>query len=678
MHTSVFKKTLLSLAAVSLATNLASAQGDSLKTDLVSYWPLDEIQGNKTPDLASGFDFILKNVGAADQVTGKFGMAFNFKKVNKGHLVRNHEPADDLPAMKHESFTLAYWVKANAAGQSDLRFFSEGSDLPNNGTPLFTMGTRPGPDTNAVDVFIRDTNGFGTTGHLATTATPNDGLDWHHVAFVQTAQPDGSATRQVYIDGTLDPIAIPNKPSGFVHNMDTTSIAAVVRTSDVAHADCEIDEVVIWKRALNQAELDDLIANGMPDLDEQLEDLQINSFAPEFRSVATGDQVKITWDATKDATLSIDQGIGDVTAASQFGVGSATATINEETTFTLTASRDGEPSVTATLTVTPINGVSSGWNWIEDFNDLPSGPLQSQGSWLTADGSWDVTTIGDTQALISTAGTDLTGRTIETHAIQENTSRTLFFRFCYSDAEADLPITAKVGIGEKAIRFAGDWNTNIGTYVTFVREAGGELRMEAIDGIGGPVSDSGVTFMPNASYDVWIDVQNVPLTETDTFSVHIAPTGGARQTVFDNFSSDREPQEVFLLGFPRPIIDTVFVTTTNATDLSTQAIAFDDFYISDADSTLATVPVAPGFGKVPVSPLAITNISYDPATSQLSLTWDSQANTSYRIVASTDLTAESWSEIQDGIATQGASTTESLVLNLGQTFEKLFFRIEVE
>lgn len=677
MHTHISKHSLLTIAALTITTHFAAAQGDTLKDDLVSYWPLDEIQGNKTPDLASGFDFVIKNLSATDQITGKFGMAFNFKKVNKAHLVRTHDPADDLPAMKNESFTLAYWVRATASGQSDLRVFSEGSNLTNNGTPLFTMGTVPGGSSNSVDVFIRDT-GFPVVNHLPTGATPLDGLDWHHVAFVQTAQPDTTATRQVYVDGVLDSIAIPAKPAGFTHNMNTTSIAAVVRTSDVAHVDGDIDEVAIWKRALTQAELDDLILNGMPDLVDQVEDLAINSFAPEFRKVVTGDQAKIIWDATKDATLVIDQGIGDVTATSEFGVGSTMVTITEETTFTLTASRGAEAPVTTSITITPIDGVNSGWNWIEDFSDLTLGNLASQGSWLTAEGSWEVTTVGNTQALITTAGGDLTGRTIDTHAVQEDSTRTLFFRFCLSGEEADLPFATKVGFTEKAIRFVGDWNTNVGTYVSLIRDAGGDLRLEAIDGIEGPVTDSGIIFEPDTSYDVWIDVHNVPLTETDTFSVHVAPTGGARQTVFDDFSSDREPGEVFLLGFPRPIIDTIFLTTSNATDLSTQAIAFDDFYISDAGSSPASAPVAPGFGKILPGELAITDMSYDPVTQQLSLTWDSQANTSYRIVASTDLAEDSWSEIQDDITTEGASTTESLTLNLGQTFEKLFFRIEVE
>ena len=36
-----------------------------------------------------------------DVITGKFGSALNFKKVDQAHLVRVHDAGDDLPANKH-------------------------------------------------------------------------------------------------------------------------------------------------------------------------------------------------------------------------------------------------------------------------------------------------------------------------------------------------------------------------------------------------------------------------------------------------------------------------------------------------------------------------------------------------------------------------------------------------
>lgn len=676
-HTHTFKhfqRFLLPLASLSLLTQLSYGQGDSLKTDLVSYWPLDEVQGNKTPDLASGFDFILSGLDASDLIPGQFGMGFKLQKINKAHLFRNHDAGDDLPAFKNPSFTISYWARVNATGQSDLRTYSEGSNLPNNGNPLFTMGTVPGGANNSVDVYIRN-NPTPVLNHTPTGATPFDGVDWHHIVFVQTDQPDNSATRQVYIDGVLDSIAIPDKEAGFVYGMDTTSIGAVVRTNDVAHVDGDVDEVAIWKRALTEAEIIDLRDNGIPDLDEQLEDLKINGFSPEFRKVVTGDQVRLLWDATKDATLSISPDVGDVTGISDFGVGNTLVTITEETTYTLTASRDGEPSVTATLTVTPITGVASGWNWIEDFDAYPAGPIETKGSWNSPSGSWDVATVGATQAIITTDGNDLTGRFLETHGIAENSSRTLFFRFCLSDQELDFPFTIKTGLSEKGFRFVNDWTENIGTYVTLARDGGGALRMEAINGIGGVAVDSGFPFDQNRSYDVWIDIVNKPLTETDTFSVHVAPTGGGRTTVFDNFDSDRSPDEIFLLGFPRAPIDSVFLVTTTTTGDASQAMAFDDFYMSPAGTFLSTAPVSSGLGKAEDGPPVITSISYNPATEEVAIDWKSAPNLTYGIYYSETLEDESWFESDDSIASQGLSTS----ITLDETFAQstLFFQVRV-
>ncbi|MDB4570676.1 LamG domain-containing protein, partial [Akkermansiaceae bacterium] len=658
-------------ASLSLLTQLSYGQGDTLKDDLVSYWPLDEVQGNKTPDLASGFDLVLQNMDASNLVSGQAGMGFSFDSSLREHLVRTHDPADDLPAIKNDSFTIAFWTKTTGTGQSDLRLFSEGSST--NGNPLFTMGTVPGGGTS-LDVFIRE-NGSFNVNHVPTVAAPLDGAEWHHVAFVQELQPDGTATRQVYVDGVLDAIVIPNKEANFQYTQNITSFGGVVRDSDVAHVTGELDEIAIWKRALIPDEITDLIANGMPSLDDQVEELAIGEFFPEFGTVVSGDQVKLIWDATKDATLSISPDVGDVTAVSDFGVGSTLVTVNEETTYTLTASRDGEPAVTATLTVTPISGVATGWNWIEDFDTYPAGALVTQGNWNAPTGSWSVSTVGDTQALMTTGGNDLAGRFLKTHGIAEDSSGTLFFRFCLSDLEPDLPFTIKAGLTEKGFRFVNDWAANIGTYVTLVRDASGPLRMEAISGIGGVAVDSGFTFDQNLSYDVWIDVTNRPLDETDTFSVHVAQTGGSRTTVFDDFDSDRSPDGVFLLGFPRAPIDSVFLVTTLATDEASQAMAFDDFYMSPAGSFLSTVPVASGLGKAAAGPPVITSLSYDKVTGEVTVVWSSSPNTNYAIHYSETLEEGSWVESDDSIPSTDTVTTKTLDETFSQS--KLFFRVSV-
>src|SRR5437016_1862974 len=41
---------------------ITGARAQTLANDLVAYWPLDEVQGNKTPDLVSGYDMTLNNL----------------------------------------------------------------------------------------------------------------------------------------------------------------------------------------------------------------------------------------------------------------------------------------------------------------------------------------------------------------------------------------------------------------------------------------------------------------------------------------------------------------------------------------------------------------------------------------------------------------------------------------
>lgn len=665
-----FKKWPLTFGALALLSQVALGQGDSLKTDLVSYWPLDVVEGNKTPDLASGFDFTLVNMDDGDLITGKFGSAFNFKKADKAHLVRNHDAGDDLPANKNTSFTVAFWTRTTGIGQRDLRLFSEGNGT--NSTPLFTIGSdNTAAGSNALDLYIRQPPS-AETGHLKTAALPLDGLDWHHIAFVQDLQPDGTSTRQVYIDGVLDTLAIPNKAANQIFDMNITSVGAVVRSSDVAHINGDIDEMVIWKRAITPSEITDLITNGMPDLEETQEDLAINFFNAEYRKVISGDQIKLSWDATKDATLSIDQGVGDVTAISTFGVGSTTVTITQPTTFTLTASRGVETPLTKSVTVSPISNVASGWNWIEDFNDLPVGPLAAQGGWLAPNGVFEVQTIGDTQAIHQTADTDLAGRFLGTHTIAEGSSRTLFFRFCASSLDPNLPIALKVGLSEKGIRFATDWNENIGTYVIFSREAAGPLQLQAINGIDGLPIDSGLTLDPDASYDVWIDITNNALGTTDKFSVYVAPSGGTRSLVFDNFDSDRKPGEVFLLGVPRARIDHVFAVSTTLAGQASQTVALDDFYVSPAGTFLSSTPVPSGFGKGPLGPPQIVSYTFD-GTSSLTLEWNSRPGFIYGLWASPDLSDGSWVELVDEITSGGISTSGTF--NISGNGEKQFFQI---
>lgn len=644
----------LCILIFTLLTASLYAQGDSLKTDLVSYWPFDEIQGTKTPDLKSGYDFTLVGLNSGDVIPGVRGNAFNFTAARNTYVFRQHTGTDDLPAIKHDSFTVAFWARASVTGQSDKRLFSEGNSANND--PLFTIGTHNSGTNGAVDLFIRAA-GTLLVDHQRTSALPLDGVGWHHIVFVQTLQPDLTSTREFYIDGVLDTVAIAARPVGTVYNMDITSFGAVLRTSGAAWINGDIDEAAIWKRALTPAEIIDLRDNGVPDLVPPLDLLIINAFAADFRVVSEGDTTRLRWDVTKDATITISPNVGDVTAMSSFGVGNVDVLVTAPTTYTLTISRGLESPEIATISVTPRAGVAAGWRWVDDFEGLNAGNLGGQARWQAAAGVYNVGNVAGTQAIQATGGGDLTAKDLRSLTLVEGSTSSLFFRFCLSALEPELPIDIKLGLTEKTIRFTGDFAGNIGTYVRLNRAANAPLTLQAIDGVGGTFTDAAFSFEPDHVYNVWIDITNNPLGITDTFSVFVAEEGASvRTTAFANISSDRAPEEVPLLGFPQPNINYLFAVAASA-DQSSQAIALDDFYVSTLGTFNAAVPVPSGFGKEPPLPFRIVAITDNRSTGKVTLKWNSRANEVYSIWTSPDL--EIWAQEVELIPanTEGPVTT---------------------
>ncbi|MBT5925946.1 MAG: hypothetical protein HOH33_04955, partial [Verrucomicrobia bacterium] len=169
------------VAASSVGDLIGGGEVDPVAEGLVSHWPLDEIQGTKTPDIASGYDMDISNLTSDDVVEGKNGNAFSFSNERQTLLSRVHAPDENLPANKHESHTVSMWVNVVGEGQNDLRVFSEGNTSDSN--PLFNIGTHTVGTDGSVDFFIRHP-GWPVFGHAYSTQQPFDGT-WHHIAFVQ-------------------------------------------------------------------------------------------------------------------------------------------------------------------------------------------------------------------------------------------------------------------------------------------------------------------------------------------------------------------------------------------------------------------------------------------------------------------------------------------------------------
>lgn len=578
------------VAALALLAGLGRLEAQDLKDGLVSYWPLDEVRGTKTPDVIGGYDMDLANLTAEDLVEGQTGMAFEFDNNRKTLLSRVHEPGEDLPANQHESWTLSIWAKLEGTGQNDLRIFSEGNT--ENSNPLFNLGTHNGGASGQLDLFMRQT-GWPTVNHIHTVGEPFDG-DWHHIVFVQE-----NGARSIYIDGELDELEIAEKPEGdwLVNN---TSIGGILRSSASHWVSGVLDEVAIWKRALSAEEITEIRDSGVPESLSRTQPLVIRNFVADYPAVVKDGSVVLRWDASADAALSINHGVGDITTDSDFGVGSKTVSLEATKTFTLTAVRGGE-SVSADFKVSALDGVREGWTLIDNFDAWPAGSIKGLGSWKNPEGAAEVLESDSdhpSQSLIFGATTALNAIELKSLSIEEGERATVFFRvYVTPDADGDM-LNFNVGLSEKPIRFVGDFDNDVGPFIQFdnTGESEGFLELKAINDVGGSlnfIADPDDALEYGATYNVWLDVDNQSIEDGDTFNIHIQKIGGERETIIEDLVSDRNPAGSADLGAVQPRLDTLFTTVLTASQAG-GIFRLDDFYLSNTGEFNDTVPIALG------------------------------------------------------------------------------------
>ena len=371
----------------------------------------------------------------------------------------------------------------------------------------------------------------------------------------------------------------------------------------------------------------------------------------------TGGKATLRWDVTKDAAITLTPGPVNLTPLSVAGVGSIEVTVATPQTYTLTISRGGEPVQQRSVSVGTIPGVAAGWTWLEDFDARTIGVLGGQPRWKGADGEINVIAAGPNQAATVTDGGDLTALNLRSLAVKRNTAATLFFRFFYSSDQAELPVGITLGLTEKTVRFNGDFATNAGTVLRLNRPTAGLLTLQARNGPLTNWTDAVYPFIPDRAYNVWLDIQNNPLGTADVYNVYVAPEGGARTLVFENYTSDREPGEVPLLGFPLEEINTL-VIAADTTGQASRSIMLDDFYLSAANTRNAMVPVPSRFTDPFSSPFRVTSISRNPVSTEISLTWLSDPARVYSVWTSEDLSG--WVLVDAAIPSQGTETTHTL------------------
>ncbi len=548
----------------------------SLTDGLAAHWPLDEVQevdgGFRTPDPVNGYNMNLDNLTAEDLVEGRFGQAFSFVASNQTLLWRQHNEGDLLPLNDHhEEWSISMWVKGKGTGQNDLRVFSEGSNQ--NSNPLFNIGTHSGGADDSVDLFIRGNN--GTTGHVYSTQPAFDD-EWRHLAWTQS----GNETI-LYVDGVADGIEAPgvaplaNPDAGY--EVNNTSIGGILRASASHWWTGLIDDVGAWTRVLTPEEVQLLSQYPIPGKSGGIPCFV--RLRAERLKVSKGEVAILTWETNENATVNIDQGIGDVTANTRFGVGRLEVSMTEPTTFTITASCPGDPEVTEEVTIDVREGIGPGWYLFDDFDLWEDGPIlgSSGGYWKEPDSVGCFVSDDDGNKVMSFGeGTPMCFTDLESFKNNDGDTITLYFRAKLLGDQSGGGV--HVGITNKTLRFANnELNANLGGFVDIQRDEGDD---NGRIGIGPDMFHDSYELEPDTWYKIWADITNAPGDSTDSISLHVQGEGEAsRTTLFENAQGDRST----------PVPHTLlFATSREGT--SPGSMMIDDLFIS-RDPELSSDPL---------------------------------------------------------------------------------------
>jgi hypothetical protein len=437
----------------------------------------------------------------------------------------------------------------------------------------------------------------------------------------------------------------------------------------------------LWKRGLTLDEINLVRTNGVPHVFTRLLPLEIKKFLADFPAVAQGDKVALRWEASKDASLSISPGIGDVSAQTQFGAGSIEVTVTNATTFTLTASR-GSETLTRQLTVRTVPNVAANWRLVENFDFLTPGLIADNSTWVNPEGVFSVVDLGANKVLGYQDGNALAALPLNSLTLAEGKSATLFFRVYVSPDDTVSVLGATFGLTERPIRFNGDFNGNVGPYVRLERLFdGGTTDLLAHNGVGAIYDAAVDAIQPGSVYRIWIDVENRPFDVQggvqnggDVYSVHIQKEGdAARTTLFQSYVADRDAVIIDpVFGAPGTNLTHLFFAAIGATQ-GTNNVRFDDFYLS-SNGFNSTTPV-PASSFQQTTSIQIGPFAYNPTAASFTLSWNSAIGATYNVLKKTSLSDPSWTTLATGYPAGGATGTSTSFTNSGASQSAGFYLI---
>lgn len=214
---------------------------DSLLTDLVSWWSLDEASGNRA-DSHGSFDLTDNNT--VTSTTGKQGDAALFAVANDEYL--SHVDDADF-TLGDRDFTVCAWAQFSSSTEVDAPIISHGAVVS---TPTDWLVARNGANQS---IRIRVRNAAGTLVNSSSIAITYN--TWFFVLFQYDSSTD---TASVEVNrGTPVTLSV----VGGSHN-DSVPLYIGGTNQGNRNLDGAVDEAAIWHRLLTTDEKDRLYNSG--------------------------------------------------------------------------------------------------------------------------------------------------------------------------------------------------------------------------------------------------------------------------------------------------------------------------------------------------------------------------------------------------------------------------------
>lgn len=232
-----------------------NASAQIVKDGLVGYWSLDKtsIEGKKVKDIVNNLDGEIK--GAPQIVEGKVKEALEFKAIGDYVEIPHNEALN----FGTNDFTVCVWAKTSA----NTGRWAQRHDIVGKGDPSVS-GYAISADSNKGFFWV------GSAGEFSGISNINDDK-WHYIVGLRKG-----SDCFIYVDGKLE-----NKGTNS-ENVDTqlSLIFAKHPLKAESYFVGTIDEVCIYNRALNEAEIS-------------------NNFSAKGASVDYTKKLSITWGMIK-------------------------------------------------------------------------------------------------------------------------------------------------------------------------------------------------------------------------------------------------------------------------------------------------------------------------------------------------------------------------------------------